>query len=194
MRTTRPTLACAAAPHERFRLNPFEARQARAFLPGLPMAAVDRAATTGRHVRNRLRAAGLRRRRPRAARVTARQSDAAEESEVRTAVSAPVGRDVGRAGRHLLAAAPATTRSVLSPKAGFQPVIAAPCSRGPPPRSCSQDGLQPTQHEVVWRLPPQGDAEGPQPSSPAQHHVKEFPTQLPSALVAQQRPTNNPGK
>ena len=29
------------------------------------------------------------------------------------------------------------------------------------PRSCSQ-GLQPTQLEMVWRLPPQGDAEGPQ--------------------------------
>src|SRR3954469_23406014 len=24
------------------------------------------------------------------------------------------------------------------------------------------DGLQPTQHEVVWHLPPQGDTEGPQ--------------------------------
>jgi hypothetical protein len=36
----------------------------------------------------------------------------------------------------------------------------------------SHGGLQPTQLEVVWRLPPQGDAEGPQPSSSPQHRYQ----------------------
>jgi hypothetical protein len=49
------------------------------------------------------------------------------------------------------------------------------------------DGLQPTQHEAVWRLPPQGDAEGPQilhlPRSTASSEISYLSTSL-SALVA----------
>lgn len=55
-------------------------------------------------------------------------------------------------------------------------------------RVAHHDGLQPTQHAVVWSLPPQSGSEGPTPSSLAQHRVKEqrLHGQLLSAFVAHQ--------
>jgi hypothetical protein len=41
------------------------------------------------------------------------------------------------------------------------------------PSSLTTNGLQPTQHEAVWSLPPQGDSEGPQPSSSTQHRIHQ---------------------
>jgi hypothetical protein len=41
------------------------------------------------------------------------------------------------------------------------------------PSLTTTHGLQPTQHEVVWSLPPQGDSEGPLPSSSTQHRIHQ---------------------
>src|SRR2546421_12877627 len=41
-------------------------------------------------------------------------------------------------------------------------------------RNAHHHSLQLTQHAVVLSLPPQGDFEGPIPSSSAQHRIKEF--------------------
>lgn len=50
-------------------------------------------------------------------------------------------------------------------------------------RIAHHDGLQPTQHAVVWSLPPQGDAEGPSLiSRTAPHQGARSPTSRASSL------------
>ena len=54
-------------------------------------------------------------------------------------------------------------------------------SRSPPDASAgafstslTTDGIQPPQHVAVWSLPPQGDSEGPEPSSSTQHRLTKL--------------------
>ena len=49
-------------------------------------------------------------------------------------------------------------------------------------RVAHHDGLQPTQHAVVWSLPPQGDSEGPTFISRTAPHQRASPTSINSSL------------
>src|SRR6266536_5561412 len=57
------------------------------------------------------------------------------------------------------------------------------------------NGLQPTQHEVVWSLPPQGDSEGPKSfiSRAAPHQELDL-HRLPSTFRTHQTADVRPGR